>query len=72
MSASVEYCLLECDIMECGKNLVRFLWDLLPPSTLKIEAAESHETSVNFYKITQHHIPEDSNLLFSSIFLTNS
>ena len=54
--------------MECGKNLVTFLWELLPPSTLKIEAAESHETSVNFYKISQHHIPEDINLLFSPIF----
>ena len=35
---------------------------------LKTEAAESHETSVNLYKITQHHIPEDSNLQFSPIF----
>lgn len=54
--------------MECGKNLVTFLWDLLPFSTLQIQAAESHETEVNFYKITQHHIPEDSKLLFTHIF----
>ena len=54
--------------MECGQNLVTFLRNLLPPSTLKIEAAESHEMSVNFYKITQHHIPEDSTLLFVPFF----
>jgi hypothetical protein len=45
--------------MECGKNIVTFLWNLLPPSTLKMEAAGSHETSVSVYHITQHHIPED-------------
>ena len=47
--------------MECGQNLVTFLRDLLPPSTLKIEAAESHETSINFYKL--HSIKSQRTLL---------
>jgi hypothetical protein len=35
-----------------------FKWN----STLKMEAASSYETLVNFYETTLHHISEDSNL----------
>jgi hypothetical protein len=37
-------------------------------STMKIEAVPSPETSVNFYPITRHHIPEDGTLT-STLFL---
>jgi hypothetical protein len=51
--------------------LCRFVWwkftyvsEMLAASIMRpmMEAASTSETSVNFYKTTQHNIPEDSHL----------
>jgi hypothetical protein len=52
---------LKTDISETSISIISANICLLGfCSTLKTEAEYSHETSINFYQISQHHIPEDS------------
>jgi len=49
--------------MYSGRHL-QFQRDLMPPSSiLNMVVACYVEMLLNFYQTTQHHIPEDSNLL---------
>jgi hypothetical protein len=58
--------------MQCGTEIANIFRSLLSPSrykgkkysTLKMEAAVPSETLVPIKHITQHHIPEDSNLIY--------
>jgi len=58
---SDDYCFLQWDDVQCGKNVTVFQRKLLPPSpTLMKEAAGYFEMPVNFYEITPCYIPENS------------
>jgi hypothetical protein len=54
-------CLLTCCAMLSGRSLPTFQKCLLPPSAM-LEAANTSETSVNFYQTIRRNISEDSHL----------
>jgi hypothetical protein len=54
------YCLVRCDAVECGSNILTLRKNLLlKSSNLKIVAAGSFESPVTYYRTARRHIPED-------------
>jgi hypothetical protein len=49
------------NVTTCNFIVVRFLRDVLPPSS-GLEDKSSSETFVPFFQATRRHMPEDSNL----------
>ena len=56
-----DYCFLQWDDVQSGKNVTLFQRKLLPPSPIFMKKAVGYfERPVNFYQITPCHIPENS------------